>query len=179
VYIPFLPVLVADYLMAHLAVYGALQLLILRRYIGKNLSIGAVLLLAIWGISVFGFAMDRYVASFAPNAARLMIIALLCVGTVPFMVADSVLTGSGGGRLWRRVVARLVLLMSLAGAAMLDPERLMFLFIILPVLLLFFLMHGLMGRWIGQRSGAVTAGIGLGLCLAWSLGVSFPLFTSG
>ena len=62
---------------------------------------------------------------------------------------------------------------------MIDPERLMFLFIILPVLVLFFLVHGLMGRWIAQRCGPVSAGVGLGLCLAWALGVSFPLFSAG
>ncbi|MDM7947108.1 MAG: alpha/beta hydrolase [Oceanibaculum nanhaiense] len=179
VYVPFMPVLVADYLMAHLAVYGGLQLMLIWRLTGRALSIPAILLLAIWGIAVFGFAMDRYAASFVPNAERLTIIAILCIGTIPFMVADSVLTGAGSGRWWQRIAARTALLLSLAGAALLDPERLMFLFIILPVLLLFLLMHGLMGRWIGQRSGPVSAGIGLGLCLAWSLGVTFPLFSAG
>ena len=179
VYVPFMPVLVADYLMAHLAVYGGLQLILVWRIAGRALSIPAILLLAIWGIAVFGFAMDRYAASFVPNAERLTIIAILCIGTIPFMVADSVLTGAGSGRWWQRIAARTALLLSLAGAALLDPERLMFLFIILPVLLLFLLMHGLMGRWIGQRSGPVSAGIGLGLCLAWSLGVTFPLFSAG
>ena len=43
----------------------------------------------------------------------------------------------------------------------------------------FFMMHGLMGRWIGQRSGPVFAELGLGLCLAWFIGVSFPLFSAG
>jgi pimeloyl-ACP methyl ester carboxylesterase len=178
-YVPFMPVLVADYLMAHMAIYSVVQFLILRPYFDKTFSVPAVLALAIWGIAVFGFAMDRYVASFTPNGERFVIIALLCAGTIPFMIADSVITNAGRGRLWRRVTARVVFLASLAGAAMLDPERLMFLFIILPVLVLFFAMHGLMGRWIGQRSGAVTAGVGLGLCLAWSLGVSFPLFSAG
>jgi hypothetical protein len=29
---------------------------------------------------------------------------------------------------------------------------------------------------VAQRVGGTSAGIGLGLCLAWALGVSFPLF---
>ncbi len=178
-YVPFMPVLVADYLMAHLAAYGGLQLMLVWRRGGPGLSVAAVLLLTIWGIAVFGFAMDRYVASFLPNAERLLIIAVLCVGTIPFMVADSIVTGAGQGPVWRRIVARLALLLSLAAAALIDPERLMFLFIILPVMVLFFAVHGLMGRWTAQRSGALSAGIGLGLCLAWALGVSFPLFSAG
>jgi hypothetical protein len=52
----------------------------------------------------------------------------------------------------------------------------MFVLIVLPVFVLFFLVHGVMGRWIGQRAGATAAGLGLGLCLAWALGVSFPMF---
>lgn len=179
VYAPFMPVLVADYLMAHLAAYGALQLMLAGIPGRRGLSVPAASLLAIWGILVFGLAIDRYAASFAPNAERLAIIAILCVGTIPFMVADSVITQAGGATLWRRIAARLALLLSLAGAALLDPDRLMFLFIIIPVLALFFLLHGLMGRWIGQRSGPISAGVGLGLCLAWCLGVSFPLFRSG
>ena len=180
-YVPFLPVLVADYLMIHLALYGALQLVLLRawRQGGAGLSIPAIAMLVVWGIAVFGLAMDRYAASFVPNAERLAIIAVLGLGTVPFMVADSYLTGGGRGVWWRRIAARVALLLSLGGAAALDPERLMFLFIILPVMLLFFLVHGLMGRWIGQRSGPLSAGIGLGLCLAWALGVTFPLFAAG
>ena len=178
-YVPFLPVLVADYLMLHLAAYGGLQLLLLRPFAGRAVSAAAILLLTVWGVGIFGIAMDRHVAAFLPTAERLPIILVLCLGTIPFMVADSILTGAGRGRPLRRIAARLVHLASLASAALLDPDRLMFLFLILPVTVLFFLLHGLMGRWIGQRSGPLSAGIGLGLCLAWSLGVSFPLFRAG
>lgn len=180
-YTPFMPVLVADYLVIHLALYAVLQLAILRvwRSGWPGLSVIAVLLLVIWGCAVFGFAMDRYVSSFIPSPERITIIALLALGTVPFMIADSYATGAGSGKWWHRIVARVALLASLGVAAVIDPERLMFIFIILPVLLLFFLVHGLMGRWVGQRSGPATAGIGLGLCLAWALGVTFPLFSAG
>ncbi|WP_244447064.1 alpha/beta fold hydrolase [Hoeflea sp. BAL378] len=179
-YVPFLPVLVADYLMIHLALYGGLQLLVARGGLGRGgFSPAAVLALVGWGVVVFGAAMDRYAASFMPNAERLAIIAILAIGTVPFMVSDSQVSGAGRGAWWRRIAARVAILASLGAAAMIDPERLMFLFIILPVLVLFFLVHGLMGRWIAQRCGALSAGVGLGLCLAWALGVSFPLFSGG
>jgi len=174
----FVPVLVADYLMMHLAVFGILQLLLLRPRMGfaKGRVVTGALLLAIWGIVVFGLALDRYAASFLPNEVRLVIIALLSLGTVPFMIADAVVTGAGRGILWRRLVTRAGLILSLIGAAAIDPDRLIFLLLILPVLMLFYLVHGSMGRWVAQRSGALSSGIGLGLCLAWALGVSFPLF---
>ena len=180
-YSRFLPVLVADYLLIHLALFGILQLVILRvwqRILAKPPVI-SVLALVVWGIAAFGIALDRYAASFLPTPERLLIIAALAVGTVPFMVADSVVTDAGHGVLWRRLMARIAVLTSLGTAALLDPDRLIFLFIILPVVLLFFLIHGLMGRWVARQSGALAAGIGLGLILAWALGVSFPLFSAG
>jgi hypothetical protein len=61
----------------------------------------------------------------------------------------------------------------------LDFERLFFLAIIFPVIVLFFLVFGSMGRWVGTAAGATPVGLALGLILAWSLGVSFPMFAAG
>lgn len=172
----FLPVLVADYVMLHLALFGALQWAVLGRQPIGRVPVVAVVVLVLWGVVVFGLALDRYAASFWPNAARLPIIFALSLGTVPAMIADSCVTQAGRASLWRRVIARLALFISLGMAAVLDPENLTFVVIVLPVFVLFFLVHGVMGRWVGRRSGAMAAGLGLGLSLAWALGVSFPLF---
>lgn len=179
--ISFLPVLVADYLALHLGMIGVIQLLILQawRRADTRPSFPAVLLLVFWGILVFGTAMDRYAAGFFPTQERGPIILALALGTVPFMVADSLLTQGGRGRAWRRVVPRVAFFLSLGGAIALAPDRLLFLLFIFPVLVLFFVVHGSMGRWIGQRAGAGSAGVGLGLCLAWAIGVTFPLFSPG
>jgi hypothetical protein len=174
VYRPFLPVLVADYLMIHLALFGAAQLAILRVWPLPRVVWVAVLALAVWGLAVFGLAVDRYAASFMPTAQRLWIIAALALGTVPFMLADSLVAVGG----WRRLVARLMFLASLAAAAFMDLERLLFVLIILPVIALFFLILGPLGRWVARQSGAGAAGLGLGIILAWALGVSFPLFVA-
>ncbi len=175
VYRPFLPVLVADYLMIHLALYGALQLAILRVWPLPRVVWVAALALVVWGLAVFGLAIDRYAASFMPTAQRLGIIAALAVGTVPFMLADCMVAVGG----WRRLVARLAFLSSLATAAFMDLERLLFVLIILPVIALFFLVLGPLGRWVARQSGAGAAGLGLGVILAWALGVSFPIFVGG
>lgn len=180
-YVPFLPVLVADYLMIHLALYGLLQWLLLGAPWPqlRSSSPWGVMALAAWGIGVFGLALDRYAASFLPTVERLPLIGALALGAVPFMISDSVVTEGGRAGIWRRLGARAAFLGSLVAAAALDPEELTFVLIILPVVLLFFLVHGLLGRWVGQRAGAASAGAGLGLCLAWALGVSFPLFAGG
>jgi len=178
----FLPVLVADYLAVHLFVYGALSLGLL---LWSGVRIGRVawlsgMALAAYGIFVFGGALDRYVASFMPNMARLPIIAAIAVGAVPYMFADSLTTDNGRASIVRVVIARGVFLASLGAAVALNFQRLFFLLIIMPVILLFFIIFGLLGGWVGRRTMSPAAvGIGLGLILAWSLGVTFPLFSRG
>lgn len=190
----FLPVLVADYLALHFAVYGTLTLGMLawqRRgstahdaagqwfsfdNSGRILWIAAAV--AGFGILVFGGVLDRYVASFYPHAGRLPIIAAMAVGTVLFMLSDAFLTMGGRAPVWRVVSARFAFLVSLGIAVALDFERLFFLLIILPVVVVFFVLFGVMGGWVGRRTGLPAAGgIGLGLVLAWSLGATFPLFS--
>ncbi len=65
---------------------------------------------------------------------------------------------------------------SLVFAVFLDTERLMFLVIILPVIVLFFAVFGVLGRWVGLRSAALPVGLSLGVVLAWSLASTFPVF---
>ncbi|WP_425092894.1 serine aminopeptidase domain-containing protein [Tropicimonas sp. S265A] len=177
--VQFLPVLVADYLGVHLLVFGVIVLGILWwRDVRFDLRGWiATLALVAFGLGVFGVAMDRYVASFMPHLGRLPIIAALGLGAVAYMVSDAALTGAGHARLWRRLAAKAGFLASLGLAVVLDFEGLFFLLIILPVILLYFLVFGAMGGWAGRRTGAVFGvGLALGLILAWSLGVSFPMF---
>lgn len=176
-----LPVMVADTLALMFLIFGGLQLIGLR-LVGLRLGRihwPALVFLVLWGIGVFGIALDRYGASFLPIPERVAIIAALTLGTVPFMLADAALTGAGQAPFWRRAAARIAVFTALSIAVALDPERLFFIVIIFPVLLLFYVVHGLMGRWIGQHAGPMAAGLGLGLVLAWALGVSFPLFDPG
>ena len=178
----FLPVLVADYLAVHLFVFGALSLGLLMRGGVRTGHVhwASALALAVYGIAVFGGALDRYVASFVPHAARLAIIAAISVGAIAYMAADSLATEGGRAALWRVLVVRGVFLASLAAAVALDFKRLFFLLIIIPVIVAFFVIFGLMGGWVGRRTGSpLTAGLALGLILAWALGVSFPMYAPG
>jgi hypothetical protein len=178
----FLPVLVADYLAAHLFLYGVLSVAILA---WNGVRVGRIawlpaIALAAYGIFVFGGVLDRYVASYMPIAARLPIIAAIAIGAVPYMLADSLATESGKAPYWRVFVARGAFLASLGAAVALDFKRLFFLLIIMLVIIVYFVVFGLMGGWVGRRTMSPAAvGIGLGLILAWSLGVTFPMFSPG
>ncbi len=136
--------------------------------------------LAAYGIFIFGGALDRYVASFMPTTARFPIIAAIALGAVPYMLADSLAVDNGRAPYLRVFIARDAFLAPLGAAVALDFQRLFFLLIIIPVIVLFFIVFGLMGGWVGRRTmSPAAAGIGLGVILAWSLGVSFPMFSTG
>ncbi|MEL7151012.1 MAG: alpha/beta fold hydrolase [Pseudomonadota bacterium] len=170
-----LPVLVADYLALHLAIYGGLQLALLAvwRVPLGGFSRAAFLYLLI-GSAVFGLALDRYAANFWPTGDRLWIIAALAVGSIPFFVADARLGHRASLRF--RAVSHGAFLVSLGIAVALDFEGLFFLLMIAPVIVLFYLAFGTMGHAVSARAGPLAPGLALGLVLAWSLGVSFPLF---
>lgn len=178
-----LPVLVADYLVLHFAVQGGLVLGLLGSW-GRlrgafpPRALGIALAVTLFGIGLFGTLVDRYVASFVPHAGRVAIVLGLALGAVPWMLADALLTEGGRAGTGRTLLVRGAMLGSLGLAVALDFEALFFLVIILPVILLFFLLFGTMGGWVGRRTGLPAAsGIGLGLVLAWALGVTFPLFS--
>jgi dienelactone hydrolase len=177
-----LPVLVADYLALHFAAYGALTLVFLARagrlagqFPARVWPLAA--LVAVAALAGFGLALDRYIASFLPHPGRLAVIAGLALGAVPYFLGDALLTEAGRAPLWRVLLVRGAFLVSLVIAVALNFDRLMFLLIILPVISLFYLLFGTMAGWIGRRTGlAAVAGLGFGLMLAWSLGVTFPMF---
>jgi pimeloyl-ACP methyl ester carboxylesterase len=178
--IGFLPVLVADYLAVHFALYGVLALVVLARAGTLRLDgMGAMLALpvAVFCIGVFGAMLDIYVASFLAVSARWGIILAIAAGAVPFMLADAMLTEVGRAPFWRVLLVRGAALLSLGIATTLDMENLFFLLLIMPVILLFFVLFGTLGGWFGRATGRPMAtGIGLGVFLGWALGMTFPLF---
>jgi len=179
----FLPVLVADYLALHFALFGVFALAMAACFGGvRRVSMAALWLVvpvALYCEILFGGALDRYVAAFWPTGGRVIVVAAMAIGAVPFMLADAVLTEAGRAPLWRVLVVRGLALASLGLAVALDFEGLFFLIIILPIILLFFLLFGTVGGWVGRATWRPeVAGVALGVFLAWALGVTFPMFAA-
>ena len=184
----FLPVLVADYLFLHFLVYGALTGLILWRdgrltrptparivrIAGAAVAVTALLL------GAFGWALDAQVAAFRPTPDRAGLILLLLVGTLAYMLTDEWLTRGAAAPRGAYWVSKLAFLASLALAIALDLEDLFFLIIILPVILVFFLIYGLVSGWVWHATGHPgPAALANALALAWALGVTFPMLGTG
>jgi pimeloyl-ACP methyl ester carboxylesterase len=163
-------------LLLFFGIWGVTALVLLHRA-GRRLSMPSligVLFLVAWALGGFALALDRYGAAFLPTGPRLPLMAALTVGTIPFAVADRHLVT--GTALWQRLVARVVPLVFLALAMMLTPQNMGLSFTVLPVMVLFYAVYGTMGRAVALRSGPHTAGLALGIVLAWSIAASTPLF---
>jgi hypothetical protein len=185
----FLPILVADYLAAHFLVYGLLTAAALAwasrsrpptgGVVDRGRLAAAALAATICGLGAFGLAIDAYVTSFAPVAVRVTLVAAMLVGTLAYFLADHWATrGEGAGR-GAAFASKVAFLVSLALAVALDFERLFFLAIIVPVIVLFFLVFGLIGAWIDRRTGhPAPSALANAVIFAWAIGVTFPMLAA-
>jgi pimeloyl-ACP methyl ester carboxylesterase len=183
----FLPVLVGDYLAVHFATYGAVTALCLawlRRQgtpRGRAPTSWGRLGLASAIVTAYGFVglvlpLDRYVTSFVPTPARVPLVLAMLVGTLGFFLADEWTTRGAGAARGAYAVSKLAFLASLAIAVGLDFERLFFLIIIVPVIVLFFVVHGAFSAWSYRRTGhPFVAAIANAIAFAWAIGVTFPM----
>ena len=179
----FLPILVGDYIAAHFALYGLITaacLLRLRARRPARAATGPVLAAAAAAVA-FGFIgfvwpIDAFVTSFLPGPERVLLIVAMLVGTLAYFLADEWLTRGPGAARGGYAASKLAFVVSLAIAVSLDFERLFFLIIIVPVIVLFFLVYGLFSTWIYRSTGhPLVAAIANAIAFAWAIGVTFPL----
>jgi hypothetical protein len=181
----FLPVLVADYLAAHFALYGLLTAAVLAALARPSLRriaqpllpvLGTAALLALYNAVALIRPIDHFVTSFVPGSGRVALLLAMTAGTLPYFVFDEWMTRGSGAARGAYAASKLAFLASLGFAIALDRERLFFLIIVLPVILLFFLVYGLISRLSYVSTGQPTvAGLANALAFAWAIAVTFPL----
>ncbi len=182
----FLPVLVADYLAVHFAVYGTLVaacLLWLRQRMPPRPAVTSwpKLLLAaasatLYAVVLLFWAIDHAFTAFMPTAQRTPLLAAMLVGTLAFFLGTEWLTRGEGAARGGYIAAKAAFIVSLAIAVALDFERLFFLIIIVPLIVVFFAVYGLVSDWLYRRTRHPwVAGIVSAIAFAWAIGVTFPL----
>ncbi len=184
----FLPILLGDYLAMHYAVYGLLTfaciLMTTRRLLNLSVSDGhqwrcllsAAALATAYGIFAIGLPLDRYVISYLPTTGRLGVMLALLLATLPYFVADEWLTRSAHAPHGAYAATKFFFLLSLVFAIGLNLERLFFLAIIVPAILIFYVVYGLFSRWIYRATGhPLVAAFANSAAFAWAIGVSFPM----
>lgn len=180
----FLPILLGDYLAVHFALYGALTALglFLTGRAGVALpaawapALVATLAMAAYAIFGLGLAIDRFATAFMPLPERLpLILAVLC-GTLPWFLADERLTHGPDAPRLAYPATKLCFALSLVLAVVLNPPRLFFLIIIVPVILVFFLAFGLFSGWVRRATGHwLPAALANAVAFAWAIAVTFPM----
>jgi pimeloyl-ACP methyl ester carboxylesterase len=182
----FLPVLVADYLAAHFAMYGLITVLCLActrasapirwRPTHPLALAGAAAAVIAYGFAALIWPINTFVTSFLPGPQRLPLLLAMLAGTLSFFLSDEWLTRGPQAARGAYAASKLLFLASLALAVTLDLKRLFFLIIIVPVIVLFFVIYGLFSGWIYRRTGDPSvAGIGNALSCAWAVASAFPL----
>lgn len=161
-------------LTAFLASWGIVQVVVLWRSGWRPHPISGLgmVFVLFWGLCFFAPALDRYGAAFIPTGDRVAVMLLLTIGTLPFCLADAALTNGTTWVTW--IGARLLPIAGLLLAMLMTP-RLGIAFTVLPVLIFFWTVYGLVGRWVATRVGPTTSGIGLGIILAWAIAASTPM----
>jgi hypothetical protein len=97
-------------------------------------------------------------------------------GTLAYFAADAWLTQGQGSPRLAPLLTKALFLLSLLGAVALNLSQLFFLIIIVPAILVFFLLYGLVGGWIYHRTRHPLVGaLAIGLAFAWSIAVTFPV----
>ena len=190
----FMPLLLGDYLLLHFALYGlsnaaalhwigrsgeggsaAMLMLMLRGCLRGPLLI-AILAVAAYGCLALGVPTNAYVTSVAATPARWPMIGALLCGTLPYCITDEWLSRGAQAPHGAYAATKLCFLLSLALAICLNPERLFFLLIVAPVILLLFLIYGLISTWTYRRTGhPLVAASANAFVFAWAMAVTFPM----
>ncbi len=184
-----LPLLLGDYLVMHFALYGLLTFLgmaLVRRAVPgafAGVAVGslrsavlAVAMATAYALFAVGLPVDSYVFNVQPEPARLPLVLAMCLGTLPYFIADEWLTRDAGSARSAYLVTKVCFLLSLVLAIALNPAKLFFLAIIVPAILLLFVMYGLFSRWTFARTGhPAVAALANALTFACFVAVTFPI----
>ncbi len=180
-----LPLLLGDYLVLHFALYGALTAAGLwlaghrppRWTPGRGLALAvAMVLVSAYAVLAVGLPVDRYIFNVQPEAVRLPLLLAMCAGTLPWFLADEWLTRDGHAARGAYLASKAAFLLSLVAAIALNPQRLFFLAIIVPAVLVLFVVYGLFSRWAAKSTGYPgVAAVANALAFGCFIAVTFPL----
>lgn len=179
-----LPILLGDYLVVHFALYGALTLAGLAltappdklwRAPWRGCVIAALPILAYCAVG-FGLPIDAFATSVAPTAERWLLIPPMFCGVIVYMLADEWFTRGVGAAKGGYFFSKICVVVSLAVAVALNPSKLFFLVMIVPVICLVFILFGWVSRLAYKRTGDPrVAALANAAALAFAICATFPV----
>lgn len=184
----FLPSLLADHLALHFAVYGLLTAAASTAFgvrpgdlvQGLRAHPFAIALAAVvvFQLGALGWGTDRMLATYFPGPGRGLTTLAVLAGATLWSVADEWLTRGEGAQPAAYLITKVCFLASLLLGVALNPGQLFFLVIIVPAILVLFLVHGLLSRWIHAGTGhPLVAALAHALAFALVVSATFPVVT--
>jgi len=186
-----LPILLSDYLALHFGLYGLLtgaglwwvgRRAGLRPFQGLwpqgrvRLMALATLAAALYATLAIALPAEFFVTTLVPGPERWGLVLAILAGTALYFAADEWLTRGLGAAPGAVLLTRLLFLLSLLFAVVLNLHELFFLVIIVPAILIFFLIYGLMSAWIAHRTRHPLVGaLASALAVASAMAVTFPV----
>jgi hypothetical protein len=178
------PIVIGDYIALHFGLYGLLTLIglllagqrptALLRGVSPGAFVLAVLLVTVYQTLAVTLPTDRFVAAYVPGVERIATVLVLFVGTLLWFAADEWLTR--GGARGAYALTKLLFILSLMLAVVLNRNELFFLIIIIPAILALFVIYGLFSGWIYRRTQyPLVAALTNALAFASAIAVSFPM----
>lgn len=183
----FLPILLGDYLVVHFALYGLLTAAGLwlaqsgaSRPAASMTNIAQIVLaasaVAAFYIVALGVPLDVYVTSFAPTGVRWLLAPAMLAGASLYFLADEWLTRGCPAPRGGYAFSKTCFVMSLGLSVSLNPQRLFFLVIITPVIIVLFTIYGLVSRWVYVRTNDPRiVALGAACGLAYAIAMTFPI----
>jgi alpha/beta superfamily hydrolase len=180
----FMPILLGDYLTAHLGLYGLLTAAgIWATRVSSPVAparlwpaVACSIAVAAYYTLALGVPLDAYVVSFAPTMRRLTLLPVIFAGCAAYFLADEWLTRGQGAARGGYAFSKFCFVASLALAVALNPRRLFFLVIISIVVVILLAVYGLVGHWVYARTRDPLPGaLGAAFGLAWAIAVCFPI----
>ena len=183
-----IPLLIADYLLLHFALYGAMTIVCARMVRAQTppawcASAGATIsgIIAPAALTAIGIGLPVHLHAFnlAPTAARLPYLIVIFIATLVYFFADERWVRSASAPRGAYFTSKTFFVLSLLFAVLLNLEHLFFLVIILPAVVVLFVVYGLFCRWFWVRTGAPEVGaLTCAVAFAWSMTMVFPAVTS-
>jgi hypothetical protein len=183
----FLPILLGDYLVVHFALYGLLtgaglwlaQSAAPRPAAAKarvtRIALAASAVAAFYVVAL-GLPVDAYVTSFAPTGVRWLLVPAMFGGAALYFLTDDWLTEGHSAAPGGYAFSKACFVISLGLAVALNPRRLFFLVIIVPVVIVLFMVFGLASRWVYSKTNDPRVGaLGAAFGLAYAIAVTFPI----
>ena len=160
------------------SVIAALVSLLLHQRFGPTWVYTLCVTLACWSLIRGGLQLAlRVVGQGRPGWPPMpWTVTVVLVGTALYCTADEWLTRGPGARRGLYALTKLLFVLSLVLAIALNPARLFFLIIIVPVILLFLIVYGLFSSWAYRRTRQPMAGAAaVALAFAWAIAAVFPV----